>query len=761
MIKRYMNRALSIVLSLTMAATVLSGCNKHVTEDNTVSSADKDKIVEETTKAILEDMDNSQAASEQASIEEVIDTSMSVGLSTNWEDYVGDFETFVYGLLANELKYKYDVFPAYTKLKSGLSIHGMAYTDYSECYTNSDETRVVFNSGFIPYYGEIEIPDEEFDEGLELFDCDYQDDTTSFLLAYEGSKVLEHCVVYGKYLKYGLDDKGHVYYETMEYDEDNCDVSLGSLYSYDEKKYLYDTDFGTYKPLSGTPLSQEIDYAELEKAINDVLEKQDFNFASVDIQTYVHFSQEAIESYLLSLQEEKFLGYDVDYLAKLTSQINLKECYRITADGLMFVNADGKPINDADSLAKWLVKVGCVITIATGIVGSMVCMECPPLSAAAGAMAGTGIEVLMQVALSGKPLDSIDWGKVVLAAATGAVSGYLGPYINAQYKGAAHFLIDSLLDGLLGGAEKSIAAWLDNENGEKIIKEFGYGVALGFGISAFFKAAGLGLGKVVKNAASGAEILTDKLFPNLVIKTPKVLQTVGNAINDALTGLKEVADDSVFHSEYISRKLSWKQLELFLNENTDELANLSLKNLTRTKEIVDLDGNVISKETLKELFENAADGDVIGRIKIDDDVIDVVKKNNIVSIMFDESKYQTVTLTNRLTPNRTDNFDDAAEKFKDSWIKDPSKIPESIKKILSDNNKKLEDLSNRELANIIQSSDMVMHENPDLMTITLVSRKLHDASEGGISHYGGVALAGYIKSHMGTSFFDEILAAIS
>ena len=41
-------------------------------------------------------------------------------LSSNWEDYVGDYETFGYGLLANELKYAYDVFSAYVQLENGI-----------------------------------------------------------------------------------------------------------------------------------------------------------------------------------------------------------------------------------------------------------------------------------------------------------------------------------------------------------------------------------------------------------------------------------------------------------------------------------------------------------------------------------------------------------------------------------------------------------------------------------------------------------------
>jgi hypothetical protein len=87
-------------------------------------------------------------------------------ISYDPEDYVGDLETFVYGLLITKLEYIYDVFPAYIQLSSGYFVYGLAYTDYSECYTTEDETVAYFMSGFLPFVGELEIPQEDFDSGL-------------------------------------------------------------------------------------------------------------------------------------------------------------------------------------------------------------------------------------------------------------------------------------------------------------------------------------------------------------------------------------------------------------------------------------------------------------------------------------------------------------------------------------------------------------------------------------------------------------------
>lgn len=754
MTNKLFKRVLPIVLSVSLVLPTITGCGKNTTLENNVSnniSVDTEQIVEETTKAILDEIE------EQPNISDIIESSESVGLSTDWEDYYGDFETFVYGLLANELKYKYDVFPAYVELQDGTLVYGIGYTDYSECYTNEDESNVVFQAGMIPYYGETIIPDEDFNNGISLYDVEYQDDTYGFVLAYESDEFKEHCVIYNKYLKYGVDSNGKVFYETSEFSREECDTEIGSLYSFDENKYLYDTEFGIYTPISGTSLSTEIDYDELEKEINEILDTQDSNFASVSVETYAYIAQESIQSYLLSMQEETFLGYDVDYLVELAEEIDPTECYRITSDGLMAVDLQNNAGNEATTLVKWLVGTGTVIATAVGMVGAVVFVECPPLSAASGAIAGTAIEIFMQVVISGKSLDSVQWNRVALAAATGAVSGFLGPYVMAQFEGATYFFVDSALDGVLGGVEKSVAAWLDGESGKQMIKQFGYGFALGFGLSAGFKGVGKALEKASSKLGPSLSKVGDKIFPKLSKKESSLATGVGSAIYK----LKEVEDGSVFHSTYISKKLAWKQIDHILDEGSDELITKSFREINKNAEILDINDSVITKEALRELFDKASDGDVIGKIKIDGEVIDIIKKNGMVSVLFDSTKYQTVTLPGSFDVDRDKNMAEAAKLLKESWLEDPAKIPESIKKTLQDSNLELEDLMPEDLVEIIRKSDLVLHENVDLKTVTLVERKVHDLAKGGVFHMGGYGLAKYLKAHMGEENFDRFLSAAS
>ena len=294
--------------------------------------------------------------------------------SENWEDYKGDLETFVYGAIEDLLAFRYDVFPGDAELEDGTVISGICYTDYSECYTDESETEVCIKAGMIPYYGEEKIPEEEFEKGIVLENIEYEDENTTFILSMQSAPFKEHCVIYGKYLTYGVGDDGKVEYEAVDYVRGECDESLGALYSYDEQRFVFDNEVGQYLDVSvmTDSLSAGIDYDALKKEIDHVLETQDKNFSSMHIASYVSISQEAVKSYFLSLQQETFFGYDVKDLIKASRNIDVDECIQITENGLNYVDYTRTAGKSASALTKWLVGTGCVIAIAVGIVGSRV-----------------------------------------------------------------------------------------------------------------------------------------------------------------------------------------------------------------------------------------------------------------------------------------------------------------------------------------------------------------------------------------------------
>lgn len=675
-------------------------------------------------------------------------TPQEILYSMDWTDYVGDLETFVYGLIVNELNYTYDTFAASVELLDGSSVYGIAYTDYSECYVADDGSEYCFEAGFIPFIGEFAIPQEDFDEGLLINNLDYQDEQTSFILAYGSEAFSNHCVIYGQYLKYGVDENGQVFYTAHDYALGECDESLGSLYSYDEGRFVYAVDVGNYTGISGVSLNSQIDYDELARVVSETLKTQDTNFATVDVVSCCYIAQEAITSYLLSLQEETFLGYKVSDLVDVAEQLDPLECYRITVDGLETLRFEHE--GDATTLTKWLVGTGCVVVTAVAMVGAVITIECPPLSALSGAVAGSAIEFFMEVVISGEALEDVNWGRVAISAATGAVAGYLGPYLNATLTGAKYFFIDSSLDALVGGIEHSVLAWMEGEEARDIIASFGYGAALGFALSGGFKA----VGKLVQKIASSVEpqiiAIAKKNSPHLVKKVSRL----SGQIHHVIYSMKEAVDSSMFHSEYIHRKILDSQLDRLADVGFQKLTKKSFKHLDKDG-ILDTNGNEITKKRLMELFEESSDDTVIGRYIIDDEIVDIVKKNGMVSICFDPQKYLTVAVPGGITTDRKINFPNAAEEIKKAWVKDPTLIPESIVEAIELSGKELEDLLPNDIVTIIQKSDWVMHENIDKLTISLVPRAIHEE----IKHMGGVGLAKFLKFNMGLEFFERFVSA--
>lgn len=747
-------RIISFILVTSMILSMVSGCASHKPSESI------------TGESIIDDATINTEAIVETIIDELMDDNIQedcqpLMLSANWEDYVGDIETFVYGLLTYQLESCYDVFPAYLELSDGAEISGLAYSDYSECYTTEDETQVYFSAGFLRFPGEDPIPREEFECGLVVHNLDYEDENNRFLLKYATDEFTEHCVVFGQYVKYGANSSGQISFSAEPYVRGQCDELLGSLYSYDESRYVMDLSFGQYSPISGVSLASRIDYDQLEAQINKILEAQEINYAQVDIETNLYFSREAVESYLLSLQEETFCGYSVDALIEATQELDPMECFQLSPEGILTIDINKLPGEGATPLAKWLVGATCLIVTAVGLVGSTVFMMCPVLSAASGAITGVAIDVFMQVVVSGQALSDVNWNKVVLSAVTGAVSGLLGPYIMATTGGAGYFFADSAVDAVLGGIERTVTAWLDGADGLAMIKSFGYGFALGFALSAGFKGAGELVNRLGRGIGMAANEIAPKLTATVCEKFSDAAKEFLVPIGNALAKLQKAADGSIFYSKYIANAIAFRQLARLVDDGVDDLADRAFDNLAKNG-LVDADGNPLTKEALRKLFNNAKDGEVIAQLVKGKDVINVVKQNGIVGIVFDPDQYITVNIS-RITDDRDINFEKAAEKIKEVWVEDPVTMPAAISTAIREQGKTIKTIKAEELVNIIQtrSNGFVLHENIDMQTITLVPRTLHDTIEGGFSHMGGVALAKHVKAHMGSAYFERILAAAS
>ena len=420
------NKILSLVLIICLITSMFSGCAP-------VSNLPKPEIdTEAIAETITSELQN-QAAEIQTEPLCVTET-----FSVDW---------FVYDRIFSDYSLVYDTFPAVLHLSDGTEITGFGYTDYASFYEGADGGNGYFPAGFIANV-EGKIPYEDTESGLIIENLDYTDDKYQFVYAYDTDPFMEHCVVNGQYLKYGVNESGAITYDVQTYQRGFCDEALGALYSYDDGKFLYDPDMGAYIPITGTSLFESIDYAALEDKINRIIEEQDIHFSEQDIVTSAHIAQEAVISYFLSMQEETFLGYSVEKLVACAEELDPMECIRITPEGHVIITVEGTPPEGADALSKWVVGVGCGITvigtIALGIFFPAATPFCGTISSAA-------ISVFMQVVIENKAVENIQWSKVAVAAVTGAMLAWACPMAAGQVAASATKALGSKLLGKLCG----------------------------------------------------------------------------------------------------------------------------------------------------------------------------------------------------------------------------------------------------------------------------------------------------------------------
>lgn len=204
-------RFVSALLLLTMFVSLLSGCNKteqenlFPTDSNSTTLSPTGETVSTTPTTSPATPSVTQTVSNGV---KVVAKDAEIIVSEDWRDYVGNLEVFVYGLIATDLGNHFDVFPATVTLSDGTEICGIAYTDYSECFGNEDGTDGIVTAGFVSGIGDEAVPIDEFESELKIENLEIPETTFSYIMAYRCNAYKSHCVVYGQYLVYGIDNDG-------------------------------------------------------------------------------------------------------------------------------------------------------------------------------------------------------------------------------------------------------------------------------------------------------------------------------------------------------------------------------------------------------------------------------------------------------------------------------------------------------------------------------------------------------------------------
>ena len=416
-----------------------------------------------------------------------------------FEEYeLDDAEGFVYSLLYSDLQQQYDTFAGYISLSdsSEEDVYGIAYTDLSEAYEdNSGKT--YFSSGFLSFSGEEVISVSLREKGLEIHSLEEDDHLYSYIYTYDTEPVHGHCVVYGKYVQYDIDNVGQITYTEQEYSAGmSVDSSRGNLYSYDEQAYVYIVEEQDYVPVFGVSLLGEADYEQIIAEADRLLKTQEVNFSYSEIESYVSYSMEALNSYLLGLQEETFLGIPTEDLIEIAKNLDPLQHLRIEVDENGATTIQLIEVTKLPTFwEKALTSIVCAVAVVGGFVISTVGKTVPGLGALGGALVGAGIEAFSQVVINNTPVSNLQWAQVGVAAISGAISGAIGVKLNTStaFQGASRVVLkettDTLCDSLIGGGEFFVNSLIAGYSFEDACKNFGYGLVAGAVISGGVKLA--------------------------------------------------------------------------------------------------------------------------------------------------------------------------------------------------------------------------------------------------------------------------------
>lgn len=700
--------------------------------------------------------------------------------SNDYRDFIGDIETFVYGLILNDLETTYSTFIGEIQLSSGEIVMGIAFTDYTEAYMNQEQTQICYISGFLPLPGEVEVPEEDYESGLLIYDVECYDENVSFAWVYKITDIWNHCVVYNKYLKYGINSQGEIDYTTTDYVRGECDTSLGPLYSYDEGRLVYDDNFGEYVIVNGVSLSNKINFKVIEEEMNRILEEQDFNYFDYELESAFYFALDVVNAYLLGKQDETFFGYPVTTLIEIAKTLEPLDVLSINENGLKKLSLDIDPSKTPTAATKWIVTGVCLTVFIAGSVFQSMCITCPLLSGVAGAVTGIAADIFMQVIFGNTKLDKLDFGQIAVSAVSGAISGFVGPYLGGFFNGLTgnatankllFYLADTAVDALLGGLEGAAFSSMKGNTFQEVVKSFGEAALIAAIFSGGFKAIGElvgAIGKGIKKSKIVSEIGENISETQKNGKIGKIIENIRNWFSTAVLKIDLSIQGTFLRSKWLASKTLDPMWNVIRNRS---LSDLKKNNNKYGTSLFNANGVKTTLDDIDNNFLKYKNGEKVGFYFMDDGTkIDIVKINGGYGIEYDSPN--KISIEGGITTNRYDgdncNFAKFIKKIKEIWMDDVDSIPTDIKKLLQSlkiEGETLEETIDRLnwktiLEKVIQKSSWVVHESLDGKHAYLMPRKYHDFNKpyNGLHHMGGVKLAGLMKINISKINFVDLIS---
>lgn len=317
-------------------------------------------------------------------------------------------------------------------------------------YYSSPEFQIFDSASGIECVGFVEVvssdvktysPDKEesvivVNDINEIMVAPATDDETQKICTYNYENIGSYHFVYqNKYVIYYQETAMRVVYHILDNQKENYDLSLGSLYDYDNKQYIYDESiFGEYKNHSAIELFGQEDYAKLESELQVLSAQQLANGYEVLEFNIVYISPESIQAYLSSEEEDTFFGYNVD---ELTAAFGLGTA--LTYNGTTFERSTIIPEEEGYNWKSFLIKmgIGCGIILVGAILAPVT----------GGASFGCALLTISKVAVTYALTSAI--GTLAIETVSGLIQGKT---IEDSLKDATHKGLDSFANGFMIGA---------------------------------------------------------------------------------------------------------------------------------------------------------------------------------------------------------------------------------------------------------------------------------------------------------------------
>lgn len=384
-------RILAIVLVVSLLASMMSACTKEP-----ASSADS-STTPDVTLTIVDEPDNLPEKEETMKNEANGNIASLVCSAVNYDLQDKGYETEECIAFSSDNTY---------------SAVGIGYQNPNlQFFSNSEYEAHGFVTIIGPEDDYIAMPTTCEYVAVEPVDGAFDNGALYNLVAYSCESLgYNHFVYENQYVIYYQLDETTVRYETYENKRENYDLSIGSLYDFDNDVFIYDASlFDGYEGHSGVELFSETDYAALKDRLKAISDAQEQNGYYVEELNVVYISPESIMAYLESEEEDTFFGYSV---AELESSIGAGTALVYTENG--FETANYFEENSGGyNWKSFLTKVG----IGTGII--LVGAILTPITG--GASFGCALVTISTITVSAAFVEGV--GTLAIETAYGLIQG--------------------------------------------------------------------------------------------------------------------------------------------------------------------------------------------------------------------------------------------------------------------------------------------------------------------------------------------------